>query len=170
MSRLFPRPAYAEDQPYAHTILTLHVLSRGFSVGAGVGSAIFLARRLLSRQPSPSSLLRGAGSGSLIGAGLLALALAGRMRGRDDIEWRDRSWRLLWNRGQAEVDEWWAAGAVLGGVGVGVLARNGVRGGARLGFGSVLGGMGLGSLVGMLGHAGWRYGVLGGFPGEERRL
>ncbi|KAJ9144364.1 hypothetical protein NKR19_g6460, partial [Coniochaeta hoffmannii] len=104
MSRLFPRAPYAEDQPYYHTILAFHVLSRGFVIGAGVGALAYSARRLI--RPSPSlSLLRSSGNGALVGTGLLAVALAGRMRGREEIEWRDRSYRLLWNRGQVEVDD-----------------------------------------------------------------
>lgn len=173
MSRLFPRPDYAEDQPYGRTILTLHVLSRGFAIGAGVGATPYLARRLFRRGiPSPSHLLRSAGSGALVGTGLLALALLGRMRGRDEIEWKDRSWRLLHNRGQAEVDDWWGVGAVVGGgAAAAVVAGAGRRevravavgGGAR----GVLGGMGLGALAGMLGHVAWRYGIKGGFEEEK---
>jgi hypothetical protein len=163
MSRLFPRPSHAEDQPYAHTILALHVLSRGFAVGAGVASVSYSVRRLV--RPSPSlSLLRSSGNGAVIGTGLLALALVGRMWGREEIEWKDRSWRLLWNRGQAEVDEWWAGGAVAGGLGA-VVVRKGAA--AAGGWRAVVGGMGLGSLLGMMGHAGWRYGVKGGFEEEK---
>ena len=29
------------------------------------------------------------------GMGLLALGLVGRMWGREEVEWKDRSWRLL---------------------------------------------------------------------------
>ncbi|OIW30384.1 hypothetical protein CONLIGDRAFT_367357 [Coniochaeta ligniaria NRRL 30616] len=162
MSHLFPQAAYAEDQPYAHTILAWHVLSRGFAIGAGVGSTIHLIRQVA--RPSPSlSILRSSGNGALIGTGLLALALVGRMRGRDEIEWKDRSYRLLWNRGQREADDWLLVGAVL--EGVGVLASRELR---VLGVRGVLGGMGLGSLVGMLGQSAWRYGVKGGF--EEEKL
>ncbi|KAB5531323.1 hypothetical protein GE09DRAFT_1251929 [Coniochaeta sp. 2T2.1] len=182
MSRLFPQPpSYAEDQPYSHTILTWHVLSRGFALGSGFGSLTYLARRFF--RPSPSlSLLRSSGTGSLVGTGLLTLALLGRMRGRDEIEWRDRSWRLLWNRGQREVDDFWLGGLVFGGgvvaaagrggevggegggKGVWAVVKRGVRG---TGWRGVVGGMGLGALGGMLGQSGWRYGVRGGF-GEER--
>jgi hypothetical protein len=160
MSRLFPRADYAEDQAYAHTLLTWHVVSRGFATGAGVGSIIYLVRRFF--RPSPSlSLLRASGNGALIGAGLLGLALVGRMRGRGEIEWKDRSYRLLWNKGQREVDDWLLAGAALGAAGV--VARSDLR---VLGARGVLGGAGLGSLLGMFGQGGWRYGVRGGFKEE----
>lgn len=169
MSRLFPHADYAEDQPYAHTILAWHVLSRGFALGAGIGSLTALARRYfrpsLSPLPLPTSalLLRGSGTGALVGTALLALALAGRMRGRDEIEWKDRGYRLLWNRGQREVDDWLLAGAGVGGAGV--LARPELR--TALGWRGVLGAAGLGSLVGMFAQSGWRYGIKGGFEEEK---
>ncbi|KAB5545549.1 hypothetical protein GE09DRAFT_1243229 [Coniochaeta sp. 2T2.1] len=187
MFRLFPQPpAYAEDQPLSHTILTWHVLSRGFALGSGFGSLTYLVRRYILK-PNPSlSLLRSSGTGSLVGTGLLTLALLGRMRGRDEIEWKDRSWRLLWNRGQREVDDFWLGGLVLGGGVVAVAARGGAetgrgkgggggkgvwtvvqRGVRGTGWKGVVGGMGLGALGGMLVQSGWRYGVRGGF-GEER--
>lgn len=156
MSRLFPHPPYAEDQPYHHTILTTHVLSRGFATGAGVGAAVFSVRRLVSSPPRPalSSLLRSAGTGALVGTGLLGVALLGRMRGREEIEWRDRSWRLLENSGQVEADDWMALGAGVGGASV--LVSKGLAGvGAR----GLLGGAGLGALGGMVGIALWRLGV-----------
>lgn len=172
MSRFFSHPAYAEDQPYGRTILTLHVLSRGFAVGAGVGATPYLARRVFrlggsASAPAPPGsslvpLLRASGNGALVGTGLLALALLGRMRGREEIEWKDRSWRLLANRGQVEVDDWWGVGAVVGGVAA-VLRTEARAAGVR----GVVGGMGLGALAGMLGQAGWRYGIRGGF-GEEK--
>jgi len=51
------------------------------------------------------------GVSSLVGTGLLAFALVGRMHGREDIEWQDRSWRLLENRGQTRADDWSVGGA-----------------------------------------------------------
>ncbi|KAH8908319.1 hypothetical protein BR93DRAFT_966396 [Coniochaeta sp. PMI_546] len=163
MSRLFPHPDYAEDQPFGHTILALHALSRGFALGAGAGSAIHLVRRLVRPGSPTPSLLASSGTGALVGTGLLALGLLGRMRGREEIEWKDRSWRLLWNRGQKEVDDWLVAGAVLGAAGV-VVARRELRG---LGARAVIGGMGLGGLAGMLGQSAWRYGIRGGFEEEK---
>ncbi|CAH0029296.1 unnamed protein product [Clonostachys rhizophaga] len=69
------------------------------------------------------------------------------MYGREEIEWRDRSWRLLENEGQLETDDWTYAGMVAGPA---VLAAT--KGGA---------------LGGMLGYMTWRYGINGGkFPGS----
>lgn len=162
MSRFFPHPAYEEDQPYSYTILTLHVLSRGFAIGSGVGlTSSLILRFFRPSQSLPLAILRGSGNGALVGTGLIGLALLGRMRGRDEIEWKDRSWRLLWNRGQVEVDDWWGLGAGLGAAAV--LAGKGTRGaGARV----LIGGVGVGTLLGMVGHAGWRNGIKGGFEKE----
>ncbi len=55
-------------------------------------------------------VLRSAGVGSLWGIGFLAVGLVGRMWGRTEIEWQDRSWRLLENRGQVETDDWTLGG------------------------------------------------------------
>ena len=46
---LWPRADYAEDQQYARTILTTHVLHRGFQTGATVGLVAGAARVLYSR-------------------------------------------------------------------------------------------------------------------------
>jgi hypothetical protein len=95
-------------------------------------------------------ILRTTGRSSIIATALATVALAARMRGREHIEWADRSWRLLENKGQVEVDDWSLGGAV-----VGVLAT-GIRG---AGFLAVTGGMAVGSVVGVAGYFGWRYGV-----------
>lgn len=80
------------------------------------------------------------------------------MYGREEIEWKDRSWRLLGNRGQDECDVFMGSGMVLG-----LLAS--VRKGTewRVRVGSV----GVGSAVGVLGYLGWRYGVKRGVWDEE---
>ncbi len=81
------------------------------------------------------------------------------MWGREDIEWKDRAWRLLENEGQVEVDTWSGVGMVGGAAAtVGVGRRYGL---AR-GFRAVVGGAGLGGVAGVLGYVGWRYGIRGG--------
>ena len=77
------------------------------------------------------------------------------MWGREEIEWRDRAWRLLENKGQVEVDGWGVVGMVVGGAGV--LAR---RGG--VGWRVGVGGVGMGGTVGVIGYMIWRHGVKGG--------
>lgn len=83
------------------------------------------------------------------------------MRGKEPIEWQDRSWRLLYNKGQVECDDWTYAGMVTGG------ATAALKG-SHLGWRGVAGGVGAGSVVGMLGYMGWRYGVKGGKFEEEK--
>ncbi len=93
----------------------------------------------------------------------MAAGLLVRMWGREEIEWKDRAWRLLENRGQVEVDNWGVGGMVVGGL-VGALARRrrgGVKGWEwswRMGVGAV----GMGGSVGVLGYMIWRHGVKGG--------
>lgn len=172
MSRFFPQAAYAEDQPLSHTILTVHCLTRGATTGALVGSGVFAAREVLQRppsSPSPSSpapirpllpsqrFLRAAGTGTAIGTVLLALATAGRMAGRGEIEWQDRSWRLLGNRGQVECDDFTYGGAV---VGLGAFNALGLN--AGVGWRGPVGAAGVGSVLGTVGYMAWRYGVKGG--------
>ncbi|KAK2064692.1 hypothetical protein LY76DRAFT_501111 [Colletotrichum caudatum] len=140
MSRYFPHAAYAEDQPLARTILTIHVLARGFTAGAGGSRNI---RPLRSAQ-----LLRSTGTASAVGLGLMGIALAGRMWGRDDIEWRDRAWRLMTNQGQLETDDWTYGGAVAGLFASAAMPRMRAVGG----WGTVAGSAGLGSVVGTVGY------------------
>jgi hypothetical protein len=173
MSRFFPHPAYAEDQPFPKGILTLHVLTRGFQVGA-LGGALVSIPTYFLRKPSsplyqprfyPFQLLRSSGVGAAVGTGILSLALIGRMWGREPIEWADRSWRLLENRGQVETDNWAYPGAVLGAVGTYFSGNV-----ARLGWKGLLGGTGLGSLVGMGGYTIWKTAGKGRKLDEDRAL
>jgi len=98
----------------------------------------------------------------VVGLGLFTVALPMRMLGREDIEWKDRSWRLLENKGQVECDNWTYAGMAAGAVAA-------ARGGA-LGWRGAVGKVGAGSVVGMLGYMGYRYGVKGGKREEDRLL
>jgi len=151
-----PHPPDAEDQPYPHLILTTHVLSRGFQSGALLGSIVGTARHIYTHRTTTlllPSLLRSTGLGGAIGVASMAVAVPGRMWGREEIEWQDRSWRLLENRGQVECDVFSAVGAVIG-AGV-VVGRRGMVGGWRL----MMGGAALGGSLGVLGYMGWRYGV-----------
>lgn len=175
MSRYYPHPEYAEDQPLAYTILTVHVATRAVTVGSiiGIGSAsvrqLIPSLRSASTAPFATRLLTASAKGSIWALAITGLGLAGRMYGREMIEWQDRSWRLLENKGQVETDDW-----TYGGMGVATaaalisMARS--KGGARpavamIGWKGVFGAAGLGSVGGMLGYMGWRYGVNGGkFP------
>jgi hypothetical protein len=172
MSRFWPHTPYAEEQPYAHAILYTHVLTRaiqtGSIVGTGAGASIFLLRQLnvLKPQIPPSTfattLLRSTGIGAVVGLGVLTVGLPMRMLGREDIEWKDRSWRLLENKGQVECDDWTYAGMAAGAVAA-------TRGGAS-GWRGAVGKVGAGSVIGMLGYMGYRYGVKGGNWEETKVL
>ncbi|CEO59950.1 hypothetical protein PMG11_04598 [Penicillium brasilianum] len=149
MSSFFPTAEYAEDQPLARSILTTHVLIRGFQLGSTIGllngGAAYLIKR---RSLTAPILLRSAGTGAVIGTGLAGVGLVARMWGRDEIEWKDRSWRLRYNTGQVAVDNWGEPGAALGAV---VVAARGWAGPAPGSWRAVLGGAGVGSLVGIVG-------------------
>lgn len=152
MSRFFPQAEYADDQRFAHTVLTTHVLSRGFQMGTGIGLLGALAFNLSKRKPiTAPALLRSAGVGGVIGIGVISVALFQRMRNRELIEWKDRSWALLHNKGQVRVDNWSQPGMVLGVIlAAAMLPRLGAprwRG--------VVGGAGVGSLMGTVGGMVW---------------
>jgi hypothetical protein len=193
MSRYFPHSAYAEDQPMAHTILGVHVLTRNFTTGAIVGGAVSGVRRLFpalnksasasavaATAPSSSSsaaaataatstlraaatpfsqrFVLSAANGSIVGLGLGAAMLAARMYGREDIEWRDRSWRLLEHAGQKETDDWTYGGAA-GGLAAAALSRRSRPGLAAAGWRGLVGAAALGSVGGTVGYMAWRHGV-----------
>jgi len=180
MSRFYPHTEYPEDQPFSRTILTVHVLSRGYLVGSmigfGVGTTAHLAALYKSRHASSSDspisplsrplslrLLRSAGLGAFIGLAVLSVGLPAQMYAKEDIEWKDRSWRLLENKGQVETDDWIGVGALagLGGVLSPAVAKK--YGGLHvLGWRGVIGGAALGTLGGAAGQLLYRQWYKGG--------
>jgi len=94
---------------------------------------------------------------------MMTVGLPMMMRNKEEIEWKDRSWRLLENKGQLEVDDWSYLGMVGG---LGTMIMRGEKMG--LGWRGAVGGMGVGGLVGVVGYIGWRYGVKGGKWQEEK--
>lgn len=122
MTSLFPHPAHAEDQPYAHTILYLHVMRASAMSFSFLSMFQFPASLLASRLrgiPQPYSTLvartlKMSGRGLILGTAAGAATTWGRMRGMEEIQWQDRTWRILENRGEVETD--WVS---LGGAGVG---------------------------------------------------
>lgn len=157
MNHIADHPAYAEDQPHAHLLLTTHVLHRAITAGSLLGILYGGGRFALSSSARtattlPAILLRSSSTGVLVSSGINALALAGRMYGREEIEWKDRSWRLLESRGQNQTDEWSAAGMVGGAVG-------GVAVGRSVGvaaYRAAVGGAGAGSVLGVVAMMAWR--------------
>lgn len=163
MSRYYPHSEYAEDQPRAKTILTTHVLDRASQSGAFIGLSIGATRSLLRRQPLASAALPSTGYGALIGLGSMIIGLPIYMYGKTDIEWKDRSWRLLENEGQKEVDDFGSVGFVGGGLAA--LRSPAVRVAGRVNVVRLVGGATMGELLGVAGYMVWRYGVNGGkFP------
>ncbi|KAE8354934.1 hypothetical protein BDV28DRAFT_129997 [Aspergillus coremiiformis] len=194
LSTFWPHTEYAEDQPFPKLILTSHVLDRSFQAGAVLGTSTGLVRvALLAYRPTvtnkfytrfvvppgstPATLLmRSTGMGCAIGLGAMTALLPYYLVRWEPIEWQDRSWRLLENEGQVEVDTWGFAGAVLGLTGIVVMARRNaglfqltghqdvstvvlLR---ALGWRNALASAGMGSITGVLGYMGWRYGLMGG--------
>ncbi|KAK6834025.1 ATP release protein [Apiospora arundinis] len=188
MSRYFPHTAYAEDQPLSRTILTTHVLTRAVTTGAVLGTAMYGVRQvllpLLSRsagtapKPTPAAtaaaatvitkapfqqrFFRATGVTTLWTLGIVSIGLAGRMWGREEIEWQDRSWRLLEHKGQLETDDWTYGGMAAG---VAAAATRAVRPGPS--WVGVLGAVSMGSLVGVAARMGYRYGMRGGTFEED---
>jgi len=119
------------------------------------------------RSATINTLLRSTGVGFLLGTGILSVGLSAQMRGKEAIEWKDRSWRLLRNKGQLECDDWSYGGMILG---VASAVRQGVPSqGAitAIDFLKGVGRVGVGGTVGLLGYMGWRYGLMGGWKKER---
>jgi len=174
MTSLFPHTSYPEELPNAKAILALHVLRSGAPAGVAVSLPVAtLMTFLRGPRTLPGFMERAiisSGRGLIWGTALSGLALAGRMWGREHIEWQDRSWRLQENRYQSEVDWWIFGGAGAGAVAALVAAR---RGRMPVGLAGrtrevVFGGTGLGTVAGTLGYVGWRHGVNGGKYADER--
>ncbi|KAF4551311.1 Hypothetical protein D9617_14g077680 [Elsinoe fawcettii] len=174
-----PHAPYEEDQRFSHTILTSHVLYRGFQTGAVLALPIAGAEWLYRRRFHPPSsvspatatgttapslprgrkaqafsslLLRRTGPAAIIGTAFMVPGLLMRMKGREEIEWQSRSWRLLENKGQMEVDEWSLLGLGVAGA---LVAGRVVR---PVGWRGVVGLLAVGNLVGVGGYMIARYG------------
>lgn len=169
MSRFFPHSSHAEEQPYAHTLLWSHILYRGFQTGTTLGLAFTAAQYTYKTiRKSPRSPLLSAASLSTTGRWAIAATLLmvpstiGQMWGKEEIEWQDRSWRLLENKGQMEVDDVSLIGTAVG-MAAGFRAR-------PFSVWRVAGGAGVGSMVGVGGYMIWRHGIhRGKWPERESK-
>ncbi|USP80672.1 hypothetical protein yc1106_07946 [Curvularia clavata] len=155
MRPVVPHPAHAEDQPYARIILYLHVMrasamSFSFFSLAQFPASLIAARynkRPIDYNVILARTLKTASRGLLLGTAAGAIMTWGRMRGREEIEWKDRSWRILENDGEVQTD-WISAGSAGAGA---IAALMAVRRG-RISMpvsGAVLGGTGVGMAVGV---------------------
>jgi hypothetical protein len=147
-------------------LLYVHVFHRGFEAGGLIGLVygnykLYKHRQQLkqvSQTASTATLAKNAGlrnifyptmaRSSLIGAGLTMILLTGRMWGAENVEWQDRSWRLLENEGQVMHD-------LYADVAGGVAAASAVVGASRPPSMSVMtremvGRAGLGAVVGFV--------------------
>jgi len=83
--------------------------------------------------------------GSVVGLSAMAIMLPLMMHGKEEIEWQDRSYRLLHNKGQVAVDAWSLTGMTTA-FGLGILRDGGVL---KQGWRVVAGRLGAGSLIGV---------------------
>jgi hypothetical protein len=153
MTSLFTHTPYAEDQPNSHAILYLHVMrasAMSFTFISLFQFPISVIRARRSATPIPTSTLVAStlkiSGRSLIVGTLAGVAMTwGRMRGREEIEWQDRSWRILENKGEVHTD-WMSLGGASAGAVVGLAAArrgripgtvsNAALGGAGVGMAS----------------------------------
>ena len=159
LGAVYPHAEYAEDQLHSKEILALHVVYRGFQTGAVLGAAVGGVRSLLLRRKAVApalaraAALRSIGMGGAFGLVFGIASTPIRMFGREEIEWQDRSWRLLANKYQEEVDDWTVPGTLLG------ATAAAVRGARPLTWRSVMGGAGVGSLTALGALMVWRVAV-----------
>jgi hypothetical protein len=155
MDSLFPQAAFAEDQQNAKAILYLHVMrasAMSFTFFSLARIPIILARAQFRKVPVDvpalfARTLQSSGRVFAIGSAVGALMTWGRMRGRTEVEWQDRSWRILGNNGEVKTDWTTMVGSGAGAVVGAVAAR---RGAIPASVGSaLLGGAAAGSSVGM---------------------
>lgn len=162
MSKYWPHTPYAEEQPLSRTILYTHVLVRGMQTGAIVGPPIGLLANLVRRKPLTPFMpffLRSSAMGVAVTSASMMVGLPVRMWDQEEIQWKDRSWRILENKGQMECDNW-TYGGMFGG-----LLWSGLNSDA-LGWRGLVGRVGFGSALGTAGYMGYRYGYKGGWEEE----
>lgn len=151
MDLVLKQAAYAEEQPYSRAILITHVIHRGFNMWSILGTGATLAWAGYKRPPLSTlypTLLAGAARGGIFGLGFGALAVTGRMWGRDLVEWQDRSWRLLGHATQNSTDHWSLVGAAAGAVASGTVYESTAK---QLSMGTrLMGGAALGSTLGIV--------------------
>ncbi|KAJ3094660.1 hypothetical protein HDU97_007726 [Phlyctochytrium planicorne] len=147
MNAVFPpsTDGSAESLPNSRLILHTHVTSRTLLATTAFASIFSLTRTITSRKwPLITGLIRSNATATLIAIPLGIAMTEFKMQGKEEIEWQDRSYRLLNNAGQNELDVlgWGGFGAGLVG---GLLMRKGVmRTVGMAGLGGVFGLVGFG--------------------------
>lgn len=110
----FPKTEDAEEQRNSQAILYLHGVHKGTQAGSMLGFAIGGMSSFFTKKPFIQQASSGAGKGLFVGALCLIPMIAGRMRGKEEIEWKDRAWRLQRNENQLLVDKFCDFGIVSG--------------------------------------------------------
>jgi hypothetical protein len=145
MDSLFRQAPYAEDQTNAHSILYLHVIRASTMSFAFISLFQFpislvrarYTKATINMSALAARTLQSSGRAGALGVAVGVLATWGRMRGKEVIEWQDRAWRILGNRGENQTD-WVTMGGVSAGAVASVVAAR--RGVIPSSVGSVMGG------------------------------
>lgn len=155
MASLFPHTVYAEDQANAHATLYLHVM-RASAMTCSFASLFRFPASLLNARyrklpidmrAITARTLTSSGRALVIGSAVGALMTWGRMRGREEIQWQDRAWRILQNEGEVKTD-WVTIGGAGAGAVAGLVAAR--RGAVPASVGNaMLGGAGAGAAIGV---------------------
>ena len=155
MTSPLPHPIYAEDQPYARSILYLHVIRASVMSFSFFSLARFPASVIAARYKKTAidynviltRTLKTAGRGLVLGTAAGVVMTWGRMRELEEIEWKDRSWRILENNGEVQTD-WVTLGSASGGAVAALIAAR--RGRIKMpAGGAMLGGAGAGMAAGV---------------------
>ncbi|KAF0709602.1 Aste57867_5827 [Aphanomyces stellatus] len=147
MDRFVPVPDEMEEQTLSQEVLYAHVTARSVQLCAAVASFGTLASIPFMKEPAlpiVPRVLRNNFRAVTLGLFLGPFMTYGRMRGMDVVEWKDRSWRLLQNPGQNNVDIALTAGSVVCGLAAVVGMKAPQAAAVRF-----LGGVGIGSFAGL---------------------
>lgn len=151
------RNVYRRMRPSSTTAAPSSIPSAAAPATAAPATALPRVTWPRQQQQQQLRLLRATGTGTAVGTAVVAVLLALRMQGREEIEWKDRSWRLQQNKTQVAYDDWNCGGVLAG---LGGVALSGAWRGA--GWRGAVGAAGAGSVIATVGYMAWTYGVKGG--------
>ncbi|CAK4077982.1 unnamed protein product [Aphanomyces euteiches] len=145
MNHIVQVPDEMEEQQFAKEVLYAHVMARSVQLCAGLATAGTLASIPFVQQSIPivTRVLTNNSRAVLVGLVVGPVMTFGRMQDQTLVDWQDRSWRLLQNPGQNNVDIGMTAGAIVCAAAAAV-ATNRPHIATR-----ILGGAGIGSVAGL---------------------